>query len=108
MKTVMRGNKQLSVADERLEEFEKLGYVEVDPETGIPVSVPDVEDKAESALKKKNAELKKANEKLAKENEELTAKFKEAEAYAEVADKTIEELTAKVAELEAAAPSAKT
>lgn len=108
MKTMMRGNKQLSVADERLEEFEKLGYVEVDPETGLPLSVPDAEDKAESALKKKNGELKKANEKLAKENDELTAKFKEAETYAETADRTIEELTAKVTELEAATENGKT
>lgn len=86
MKTIMRGNKQLSVDESRLSDFLSAGYVEVDSETGLPVSVPDDEDKAESALKKKNAELKKANEKLAKENEELTAR---------------------VAELEAAAPSAK-
>jgi|GEM_PF-3104505 len=86
MKTVMRGNKQLSVDESRLSEFLSAGYVEVDSETGLPVSVPDTEDKAESALKKKNAELKKANA-------ELTAQ--------------VETLMARVAELEASAPSAK-
>lgn len=71
MKTVMRGNKQLQVTDERLEGFLNTGYVEVDAETGTPVNVPEKVNPA--ALQEENAALK-------AENEELHAKVTELEA----------------------------
>lgn len=65
MKTVMRGNKQLSISDERLEGYKTLGYVEIDPETGAPLAPPDNAKAETEALKKENTALKKANAELA-------------------------------------------
>lgn len=84
MKLVQKGNKQLRVADDRLEDMLKSGYVEVDMKTGKPAALPAKED-GSSALKKENAALKKENTALKKENkllktqvEELTAKLEAA------------------------------
>lgn len=73
MKTVQRANKQLRVTDDRLEDMEKFGYVEVDSRTGRPVKFP-VSD-TDAALKKENAALKKENKTLKDKIQELTAKL---------------------------------
>ncbi len=70
MKTVQRGNKQLRVADDRLEELCGAGYVEVDEKTGRPVEV--AASDAGDALKKENAALKKENRELRAQAKELT------------------------------------
>ncbi|MDE6589969.1 MAG: hypothetical protein K2K53_06435, partial [Oscillospiraceae bacterium] len=63
MKTVQKGNKQLRVTDDRLEDMLKSGYVEVDGKTGKPVNAPAKESDA-AALRKENAALKKENKEL--------------------------------------------
>lgn len=77
MKIVQKGNKQLRVADDRLEDMLKSGYVEVDMKTGKPVAPPVKEDNR-SALKKENAALKKENKALKAQVDELTAKLEAA------------------------------
>ena len=74
MKMVMKGNKQLRVADERVEEMLAVGFCEVDAKTGKILREPKQDALAE--LKKENKALKKENEALKKENETL---MKEAE-----------------------------
>lgn len=69
MKLVQKGNKQLRVADERLEEMLNRGFAEIDPKTGKPTKKAPKDELA--ALKKENATLKKENEELKKQ---LTAK----------------------------------
>ena len=75
MKTVQKGNKQLRVADDRLEDMLKAGYVEVDEKTGKPVNVPAKETDA-AALKKENAALKKENKDLRAQVEGLAEQVK--------------------------------
>lgn len=75
MKTVMRGNKQLRVADERVADFERLGYTEIDETTGKPLRPP--EPRGEKALKKENAALKETNKQL---EEQIKALSEELEA----------------------------
>lgn len=70
MKTVQKGNKQLRVSDDRLEDMVKSGYVEVDEKTGKPVSTAAREDSA-AALKRENAALKKENKALKEKLAEL-------------------------------------
>lgn len=77
MKLVQKGNKQLRVADDRLEDMLKSGYVEVDMKTGKPAALPAKED-GSSALKKENATLKRENKALKAQVEELTAKLEAA------------------------------
>lgn len=72
MKTVQRANKQLRVADDRLDEMLKSGYVEVDGKTGRPLAVPDVD----GDMKKENAALKKENKDLKAQVKELAAQVK--------------------------------
>ena len=72
MKTVQRGNKQLRVADDHLEEMLKAGYVEVDGKTGRVLNAPAAVDAA--ALKKENAALKKENKELRAQLETLNTK----------------------------------
>ena len=69
MKMVMKGNKQLRVADERVEEMLAVGFCEVDAKTGKILREPKQDALAE--LKKENKALKKENEALKKENETL-------------------------------------
>ena len=77
MKLVQKGNRQLRVADNRLEEMRKSGYVEVDAKTGKPVAVPAADDgtaalkREVSALKRENKELKATVEALKTENGNL-------------------------------------
>lgn len=73
MKTVQRGNRQLRVADDRLEDMRKAGYVEVDEKTGEPVCVPDAETET-GALKKENKALKAKVKELTAQVEALSAK----------------------------------
>lgn len=74
MKIVQRGNKQLRVADDRLDGMLKAGYVEINEKTGQPVTTPDKKDSV-SALKKENTALKKENKALRAQVEELAAKL---------------------------------
>lgn len=65
MKIVQKGNKQLRVADERLDEMLRRGFVEIDQKTGKPIIKTPKDELA--ALKKENAALKKENEELKKQ-----------------------------------------
>ncbi len=69
MKMVMKGNKQLRVADERVDEMLAAGFCEVDPKTGKVLREPKQDALAE--LKKENKALEKENKALEKENEAL-------------------------------------
>ncbi|MCI8990835.1 MAG: hypothetical protein HFF59_08485 [Lawsonibacter sp.] len=79
MKTVQRGNKQLRVADDRLEDMVRSGYMEVDSVTGQPLSPPAPADggaalkKEATALRKENKALKEQVAELARQVEALTA-----------------------------------
>ena len=73
MKIVQKGNKQLRIADEKLENYLAKGYVEIDQKTGKPI-VKEPADELK-ALKKENAALKKANKELTEKVEELAAKL---------------------------------
>lgn len=75
MKMVMKGNKQLCVADERVEEMLAVGFCEVDAKTGKILREPKQDALAE--LKKENKALKKENEALKKENETLKKEAEE-------------------------------
>ena len=75
MKMVMKGNKQLRVADERVEEMLAVGFCEVDAKTGKILREPKQDALAE--LKKENKALKKENEVLKKENETLKKEAEE-------------------------------
>lgn len=69
MKIVQKGNKQLRVADERLDEMLRRGFVEIDQKTGKPINKTPKDELAE--LKKENAMLKKKIQSL---TEQPTAK----------------------------------
>lgn len=73
MKMVMKGNKQLRVADERVDDMLAAGFCEVDSKTGKVIREPKQDALAE--LKKENKALKKENEALKKENEALKAEL---------------------------------
>ena len=75
MKMVMKGNKKLRVADERVEEMLAVGFCEVDAKTGKILREPKQDALAE--LKKENKALKKENEALKKENETLKKEAEE-------------------------------
>lgn len=70
-KIVQKGNKQMRVAEDRLNEFLNAGYLEVDQKTGKVIAKKPDELKA---LKAENAALKKANKELSEKLAELTAK----------------------------------
>lgn len=69
MKIVQKGNKQLRVADERLDEMLRRGFVEIDQKTGKPIVKTPKDELAE--LRKENAALKKKVQTL---NEQIEAK----------------------------------
>lgn len=69
MKIVQKGNKQLRVADERIDEMLRRGFVEIDQKTGKPINKTPRDELAE--LKKENAMLKKKVQSL---TEQLEAK----------------------------------
>lgn len=75
MKMVMKGNKQLRVADECVEEMLAVGFCEVDAKTGKILREP--KQDALTELKKENKALKKENEALKKENENLKKEAEE-------------------------------
>lgn len=76
MKTVMRGNKQLRISDDRLEGYKTLGYVEIDAETGAPIN-PSVDP---ATLQKVHAELVASHKGLLQAHEALTEKAEKLEA----------------------------
>lgn len=75
MKIVQKGNKQLRIADERLDEMLLRGYTEVDQKTGKLIKKDPKDDL--KALKKANAELVAANETLRAENKALSDQVSE-------------------------------
>ena len=85
MKIVQRGNKQLKIADEQLDNMLKAGYVEIDQKTGKVLTEKVDETKA---LKKENAALKKENSALKTENAELRAKVEALETVIQGGDPT--------------------
>ena len=62
MKLVQKGNKQLRVPDNRLDEMLRRGFVECDPKTGKPIKKDPKDEMA--VLKKENANLKKKVQEL--------------------------------------------
>ena len=71
MKIVQKGNKQLKVADERLDEMLSRGFSEVDMKTGKVIVKKDAKADEIAALKKENADLKKENKALKEQAEKL-------------------------------------
>lgn len=76
MKIVQKGNKQLKVADERLDEMLGRGFAEVDQKSGKLIAKKDAKADEIAVLKKENAELKRENKNL---KEQLEAQAKNAE-----------------------------
>lgn len=74
MKLIQRGNKQLRIADDQIEQYREIGYIEVDEITGKPLSVPAETNDVEAE-----------NERLRIENEELRAQLAAAGVSAEPA-----------------------
>ncbi len=70
MKIVQRGNKQLRISDDQLDNYAAKGYVEIDPKTGKSIAKKPADEV--KALKKENADLKKANKELTEKLAVLT------------------------------------
>lgn len=66
MKIVQKGNKQLKIADERLDEMLSRGFAEVDQKTGKLIAKKDPKAEEIAALKRENKALKEKLEALAK------------------------------------------
>ena len=66
MKIVQKGNKQLKIADERLDEMLSRGFAEVDQKTGKLIAKKDPKAEEIAALKRENKVLKEKLEALAK------------------------------------------
>ena len=77
MKLVQKGNRQLRVQDDQLENMLAAGYTEVDEKTGKLLNKEPKD--AMGALKKENDALKKDIETLKKENDALTEQLKAAQ-----------------------------
>lgn len=77
MKLVQKGNRQLRIQDDQLENMLAAGYTEVDEKTGklLKKAPKDVL----SDLKKENEALKKDIETLKKANQDLTEQLKAAQ-----------------------------
>lgn len=75
MKMVMKGNKQLRVEDDRVEEMLAVGFCEVDAKTGKILR--ESKQDALTELKNEIKDLKKENAALKKENEALKKAAKE-------------------------------
>lgn len=73
MKLVQKGNKQLRIPDEQLENYLAKDYCEVDQKTGKLIKKEPVDET--KTLKKEVAALKKENAALEKANKELTEKL---------------------------------
>ena len=76
MKIVQKGNKQLKVADERLDEMLGRGFTEVDQKTGKLITKKDPKTDKIATLEKENAELKK----LTEQNRTVYSEYKEMQA----------------------------
>ena len=72
MKIVQKGNKQLKIAGERLDELLNRGYSEVDQKTGKLIAKKDAKADKITSLEKENAELKKENKALKEQIAALT------------------------------------
>ncbi len=88
MKLVQKGNRQLRIQDDQLENMLAAGYTEVDEKTGKllkkePKDAVSVLKKECEALKKENDALKKDVEVLKKVNQELTEQLAAAQKPAE-------------------------
>lgn len=77
MKLVQKGNRQLRIQDDQLENMLAAGYTEVDEKTGKLLKKEPKD--ALSALKKENDALKKDIESLKKANDDLTEQLKAAQ-----------------------------
>lgn len=72
MKLMQKGNKQLRVPDNRLDEMLRRGFVECDPKTGKPIKKDPKDEMA--ALKKENTALKKKVQELENQLTAMSAK----------------------------------
>lgn len=72
MKIVQKDNKQLKIADERLEDMLGRGYSEVDQKTGKVIPKKNAKADKITSLEKENAELKKENKALKEQIAALT------------------------------------
>lgn len=84
MKLVQKGNRQLRIQDDQLENMLAAGYTEVDEKTGKlmkkePKDAVSVLKKENEALKKENDALKKDNDTLKKANHDLTEQLEAAQ-----------------------------
>lgn len=95
-----RYNRELTIPEEKAEEYAQMGYSVTDANGNVVVE----------AVITSVADAKKEMEALRKENADLKAKLKEATLYAENADKQIEQLQEENTELKKAVkePAAKT
>lgn len=71
MKLMQKGNRQLRIADERVEDLLSAGYQEIDAKTGKVLTKKATDDV--KALKAENTALKKANRELTDKVAALTA-----------------------------------
>ena len=71
MKIVQKGNKQLRVADDRLNDMLSKGYLEIDEKTGKPIKKEMADSTA--ALKKEIAALRKTNKELTEQLNKLNS-----------------------------------
>lgn len=84
MKLVQKGNRQLRIQDDQLENMLAAGYTEVDEKTGKilkkePKDALSALKKENDALKKENDAIKKHIEILEKENQDLAEQLKAAQ-----------------------------
>ena len=89
MKLVQKGNRQLRIQDDQLENMLATGYTEVDEKTGKFLKKEPKD--ALSVLKKENDSLKKENDSLKKENDTLKQANKELTEKVDVLTKQLEE-----------------
>ena len=75
MKIVMKGNRQLTVADEAAERYLNQGYCEVDEKGQL---LRKGKDKSPDALRKELKQMEKDKAKVDAENQDLKAKLTEA------------------------------
>lgn len=109
---VKKANRVLTVPDEKVEEYQGMGYTVMDMSGNVISEPAPVGKEAANKIAELKEDLARAgntlgaaNEKIGKleaENKDLTEKLEEASKYAENADKKIEELQKENEELKAA------